>query len=383
MVARPGNIQRNRGRRMMLVEPSFEESNNAIADMDWLHLQELANAVALATNSALALGRNTAGLTFADYVIVQAGWSHLGGEVVRCDGSQIGNTTLSQPGVYNNGDTVEFTSTISNYGAGQITSRLQGAFGTTRSGNNTLTETIVAGAGATSGWVANVDFIGDIDLKTVTFKQTDIAASSVYAPGTNPMDFANTGMSIGNPGAGNVEFIYLGDGATTGLETATIAEWNSKFNPDKLTMMLVVRVDDWSAGTDVIWRLAVDANTEAVLERRGSTLAWRYRVGGNTNEVTFDTAALPGGSPDGLFTMVMTVDTDGAGEIIGYMNGIARGTTTITGSWVGNFDPDECGVFAADAIQTASLDGGGAHVGLGYRVLSPVEIYDYHVRSGL
>ena len=199
----------------------------------------------------------------------------------------------------------------------------------------------------------------------------------------NPMNVRNTGMNIGNPGTGNVKLIYLGDGATTGLEYDTIAEWNSKYNPDKLTAILVVRVDDWGAGTDVIWRLAVDANTELVLEKRASELAWRYNVEGNFDEVTFNTATLPGGSPAGLFTMAITVDTDGAGEIVGYMKGIARGTSTITGEWIGNFDPAECAVFAGDNGQGGSLDGGGAHVGLGNRVMTPAEVQQFDQRSGL
>ncbi len=355
-------------------------------DVDWLHLQEELGVIARWRSTALALGR---GLFFKD---LTAGLWVVHGAGSTIDDSDSYTTTGTNEGV--KADDASFQ-------AGKTyTMRLKGT--TTSSGIQVLPfggagiYKTITGGGAfdeTFSIAATADGLRirnqtagttDFEWPNCTGKQTGILPSSAYAnPGDNPMDADNTGMSIGNAGVANVEFVYLGDGATTGLEFATIAEINSKLNPDKLTMILDVLVDDWSAGTDVIWRLAADADNELVLERRGALLAWRYRAEGHTNEVTFDTSTLPGGSPSSPFTMAMTADTDGAGELIGYMSGIVRGSTTIDDEWLVNLVAAECAIFAGDNVQANSLDGGGAHVGLASRVFTPTEIIDYDQRSGL
>lgn len=153
-------------------------------------LQELSGAVSLADNVAVLLGRNTALKTFADYDIAEAGWSHLGGEVAHCDGSQAGNSFLLQPGVYAPsvpGITGEITFTISNYFAGNAQAYFQGGIGPLRGGNGTFIEPLTTTTALRSGVRADVNFIGDIDLKIVTFKQTGILDDDEF-PGSETLD---------------------------------------------------------------------------------------------------------------------------------------------------------------------------------------------------
>jgi len=51
-------------------------------------LQEASGTVAVADNVAVALGRNIALQTYADYTPDGAEWSNPSGEIARCDGSQ-------------------------------------------------------------------------------------------------------------------------------------------------------------------------------------------------------------------------------------------------------------------------------------------------------
>jgi hypothetical protein len=147
--------------------------------------------VALAENSALALGRNVVinGGFDADTDWTKGtGWTIAAG-VASCDGSQVANSDLQQtvnPLAIKK--TYDVTYTISNYSAGTIKARIGGADGVSRSSNGTFTDSDVTSAGSLFALRADLAFIGDID--NVTVKQTNILASSAY-PGAELHTDAN------------------------------------------------------------------------------------------------------------------------------------------------------------------------------------------------
>ncbi|HEB26371.1 MAG TPA: hypothetical protein ENI05_01160, partial [Porticoccus sp.] len=169
----------------------FEDFLNGIANVDWWHMQETSGAVALATNRALALGRNVASLTYAGYFAPPANWSDLGSEVAHSDGTQGGITSLGLPGSIGKGKTYKIVFTISNISAGNARINIGGAASPFRGANDTYTEFVTAGtANNNLNWQGDVNFIGDIDLKIVEVQQTNIAASSDF-PGAELYVTAN------------------------------------------------------------------------------------------------------------------------------------------------------------------------------------------------
>jgi hypothetical protein len=99
--------------------------------------------------------------------IKQTGWTISAGEA-HCDGSQTGSSNLYQY----NGTTVAGTIykliyTISDYSAGNVTPYVGGTIGTPRSANGTYTEYIIAIDTNDITFLANVDFVGDIDNVTL------------------------------------------------------------------------------------------------------------------------------------------------------------------------------------------------------------------------
>jgi hypothetical protein len=95
------------------------------------------------------------------------GWTISGG-TASCDGSQSGNTDLSQNITTDTGKQYKITYTVSNYSAGSIFIRLNsGNVTSTKSSNGTFTE-ILSGAGGTQVILrANLDFIGSVDNVSV------------------------------------------------------------------------------------------------------------------------------------------------------------------------------------------------------------------------
>jgi hypothetical protein len=170
------------------------------------YFQDPSGDVALAENSALALGRDlviNGGFDADTDWTKGTGWSIAGG-VASCDGSQVASTDLFQDS--NNSvaqsRSYEITFTVSNYSAGSVTPRVGGTIGTVRSANGTFTETLVSGTDDLIRLFGNVDFIGDID--NVIVRQTNILASSAY------------------PGA---ELLVDGD-----MEAAGVGDWTASAN---------------------------------------------------------------------------------------------------------------------------------------------------------
>ena len=95
------------------------------------------------------------------------GWTISGGSA-NCDGTQSGNTDLSQNITTDTGKQYKITYTVSNYSAGSIFIRLNsGNVTSTKSSNGTFTE-ILSGAGGTQVILrANLDFIGSVDNVSV------------------------------------------------------------------------------------------------------------------------------------------------------------------------------------------------------------------------
>ena len=126
--------------------------------------------------------RNVVSQVFADYSVANGGWSDGGSEVASCDGTQPGISDLSVnvEDAIGRGKPflVTFTCTVS---AGTVTPLVNGVPGTVRASSDTYVELITAsGIGVRTGFRASIDFVGTVDLKIYTVKQTGILASSAY-----------------------------------------------------------------------------------------------------------------------------------------------------------------------------------------------------------
>ena len=181
----------------------------------WDHQDPSGSSVLEASyTTALALGRNVAERLFADYNVLPE-WTNPSGEIARCDGSQAATSQyFYNPTLDFAGKTAQFTFTISNYFSGTIRPRIQSAVGAAESGDGTYVQQFPTISGSTTvGFTASDDFIGDINLATVSVQQTDIAASNTYpgaqllaAAGTGVMDKVNwtssSGAVLTNPSTG-------------------------------------------------------------------------------------------------------------------------------------------------------------------------------------
>lgn len=122
------------------------------------------------------------------------GWTIAGG-VAASDGSQAGNSDLSQTPTGANavieGKAYAVTFTVSNYSAGNVRAVLgAGTAGTNRAANGTFVENLVAGADGTLLLRADLDFVGSIDNLSVApiahvpaADQITGEASELLAPG--------------------------------------------------------------------------------------------------------------------------------------------------------------------------------------------------------
>lgn len=169
--------------RLLKAERNLDNIIQLSDDFAYWDGQELANAVALATSSALALGRNVAGLTYGDYT-PGVNWANPSGQIAR---HTAGNTaTIQQDGVIAAGKTWQYPVIMSNRTAGSVA--ITGGDVSVNS-NGTTIVTITA-IGADVIVTPTSDFDGDIDLAQGTVKQTDIAASRAF-PGAEKYVIAN------------------------------------------------------------------------------------------------------------------------------------------------------------------------------------------------
>lgn len=140
-------------------------------------MQEPSGDVALATNVAVALGRDVATLTYAAYV-AGANWANSSGQIAR---HTAGSTaTIQQDDIIAAGKTWEYLIVMSNRTAGSV-SVTGGDAPVSANGSTTVT---ITATGADVIITPTSDFDGDIDLAQGTVKQTNIAVSSAY-PGAD------------------------------------------------------------------------------------------------------------------------------------------------------------------------------------------------------
>jgi len=135
----------------------------------WLPMQEGAGTTAL-NGAPDALGSEL--VTNGDFATDSdwtkgTGWTISGG-TASCDGSQSGNTDLSQNITTDASKQYKITYTISNYSAGSIFIRLNsGNVTSTKSSNGTFTEILVGAGGTQITLRGNSTFVGSIDNVSV------------------------------------------------------------------------------------------------------------------------------------------------------------------------------------------------------------------------
>ena len=338
-------------------------------------LQDLYGAVALADHSDLPLGRDVATLTYAAYV-AGANWANPSGELAR---HTAGSTaTIQQDDIIAAGKTWQYPVVMSNRTAGSVS--ITGGDVSVNS-NGTTIVTITA-TGADVIITPSNDFDGDLDLAQGTVKQTDILGSRSYAnPGDNPVDGANTGMSIGNVADGNLGYAYGGNGIDTFVNNYSV-ELNSFFNPAAGTLIAFAKVANAGVWTDntarKIIKLTVDGSNKLEINKRGDNdLSVLYTGAGTTKQRIFTTTSLD------YFQIAMTWSI-AANEFIGYLNGVAQGAIqTFNAPLVGNFSSTATVIGAASTVPSIVWNGDITRVGIANRAFSAQEIANIWQRSGL
>ena len=165
--------------------------------------QESSGAVSLAENIAVALGRNIALLTYADYT-ANANWTNPSGEIARHGAGSV--ETLQQDDILAPGKTFQVTITVANRTAGSVTITNGGA---AISANEETTRTITS-TGTDFIITPTTDFDGDIDVAIILVQQTSIAASTAF-PGS---ELFVTPNAASDPAGNEAD-------ATTGFTPAT------------------------------------------------------------------------------------------------------------------------------------------------------------------
>ncbi len=340
------------------------------------NLDELTGSVAFMRNTALALGRNVATLTYAAYV-AGANWANPSGQIARHTAGAV--ATLQQDGIIAAGKTWEYVVVMSNRTAGSVT--ITGGDAPVSS-NGTTTVTITA-TGADVIITPSNDFDGDLDLAQGTVKQTNIAAFPV-ANAANPFNGSITSVTIGQPGTGlrGVDFVQLYDGNNDYTDIYS-AEINSFFNPAAGTLLCFARVANAGVWTDGIARrtavLRSDGNNRILIGRKttNNQLEGFFQSGGINKSVNIATTTT------NWFLLGLTWDIV-ADAMIVYFNGVKQGSTqTGLGTWVGNLNSARV-VIGADSTVPASIMSGNLAVAyLSRRVLTQAEIFKAARLTGL
>ena len=220
------------------------------------------------------------------------------------------------------------------------------------------------------------------DIDDISFKQTGILASSAYStPGDNPLDLTNTGLAPGQPGAGNVSPVYVSDGTTGRLFSASIAEYNSMINFTAGGLIASVSASTWAAGEDELHHSGVDINNYIRMYRNGVTINAAYKVAGVSYTASFDASTLPGGLPTGLFNFDCRWTAPGTIDL--FVNGVEKDSTAIAAAIVGNLDPALCAWFAANSSGGNSWAGGGGELALSTIAQDAAFYAEKAQRSGL
>jgi len=215
------------------------------------------------------------------------------------------------------------------------------------------------------------------EWRILSCKQTGILASSAYTLGNDPMEGANTSITMGQLAGYNLEYAGLFDGIND-YGNISSAEINSKLNPDELTLLAFGTSSTWAAGVDYLANLKVDANNSVSLSRSATNLIASYKAGGTDESIT-----VASGSPSGFFMFAITVDV--AGDAVkAYYNGVKSGATqTIAGTWVGNLAATTTLIGALITTPTNSWSGLENYFGLAPYAMTALEIADIWQKSGL
>lgn len=334
-------------------------------------IQDTSGTTITSYNTALAVGRNiviNGGFDADSDWSKGTGWSIAAG-VASCDGSQVGNSLLTQfdPDLYrlDGNATYRITFDVSNYVAGTLTPFVANAIGIAVAGNGSFSQDIVSGNIGSSGVRANSAFIGDVDNISIT--QLDIPANSTAFNGTY------SGVTLNQPGPAGTR-AGLWDG-TNDYGDVYSPEINSFFNPNAGTLLAFAKVSGAGVWTDsayrAVFRFQANANNIISPFKRNAnnTLTWSYKAGGT------DKSILTGGHSDtGWMFLALTWDSI-ADQFKGFKNGLQEGSTqTGLGTWAGNTLSTQTLIGAETQTPTTVWDGSIAHVLLLRDVITPAEI---------
>ena len=119
---------------------------------------------------------------------------------------------------------------------------------------------------------------------------------------------------------------------TTDSGDIQTASHTSLFDGDTGSLFIWAKATDWTAGARVLFWMSVDGSTYVLLFRNGSNLVFHHRVGGTLKVIT-----VASGDPTDWFSVGMSWDTSGGGELKAYQDGVQVGTTqTGLGTWSGS-----------------------------------------------
>lgn len=365
--------------------------NETYLRADWWHMQDQPPSTVLAhVGPALALGRNLAvNGDFVNWTGVAPNDSPDGWTTTQA-GDASSNVTQNPAGqcqIISDGAIVQITkellevgkSFIATMNVNAITGTIQWNGGAGASENITTTGAKSFPFTATSAFfIIKRSTACNATIDNVTVKQTGILASSVYAPGTDPMNLTNVGLTAGVAGSGNVDFVVTSDAVNDVAKFASIAEVNSKIDFSNGSIMMVASASTWAAGVDVLARFAVDDDNEIIISRSATNLICTYKQTGTAKTVT-----IASGSPTEEFTIGMDWDVDDFGMRAFYKGAQSGTDQAIAAAIVGNLDITKTCFFSNVTTLANVWAGNGAHAGLWHTTPTLLDHSDYHQRSGL
>ena len=366
--------------------------SNAYSRVDWWYMQDQPPSTVLAhVGPALATGRNlvaNGGFDSADHWTVNdpigTSWSIAAGVAHFDDSDDSGLAHDDSPIEINKTYIWHFD--ISNAASG---ARIQLSVTNLAGGNTLIANTTYANghhdipftAAATGAFVIirGDDSLGAFDFDNCEIEQTGILASSAYTLGNDPMEGANTGITMGQLAGYNLGYAGLIDGIND-YGNISSAEINSKFNPDTGTIVAFAKVANVGVWTDgairQVVRIQIDASNFIILRKTAAnnTLSmWIRGAGGGTAITTTLTST----------SWFMIALTWSGANAAGYINGVSVGTSGDITDLVGNLGSTTTVIGAQNTVPAQVWSGNICYVGLAPYVMTPIEIADIYAKAGI
>jgi hypothetical protein len=169
----------------------------------------------------------------------------------------------------------------------------------------------------------------------------------------NPLDSVITSATVGQPGQGNIPYVYNFDGINDFVDIYS-TELNTILDTSKGSLIIVARLSA-VAWADGVFRRAIslqaDVNNQLIIQKRAGAneFSVTYLAGGTNKTITWT-----GETSTDLNMWTMTWDTT-ADEVNGYRNSVLESTLNGLGVWAGNLGATTTNIGTTDQASNFFL----------------------------